>query len=459
MPQITSFPSRLSASDRVMWRIERDPLLRSVVVAVGLLDQEPDWKGARATFEHATEQLPRLRQRIVSGGPGGGPHWADDPGFSLDYHIRRVAAPSPGDLRALLDLVAPIASCALDPARPLWECTVVDGLEGGRGAFVWKFHHTMTDGVGGMELAGDVFDCARHGGSRVDTPATPAPDATRAAGPLERLVQSGLAGMRVMSQPGRVATDAARFGRSIARMLAPAAEPLSPVLRGRSLDRRFDVLEVPLASMRDSAQAVDGTINDVFLAGVGGGLHEFHRRLGHALPAVRVTMPINLRREGDPPGGNRFTPVRFILPIDDPDPAFRARIAGAISRKWRAEPAVGLTSVLADLLDRLPPPVLARVFGAMLKNVDIGAVDVPGFRDPAYLGGARVERIWGFSPPTGAALSVTLLSHVDTCCIGVASDLAAVPDPDLLVSCLRDSFDEVTAIGGKSTASSAWSAS
>jgi diacylglycerol O-acyltransferase / wax synthase len=151
--------------------------------------------------------------------------------------------------------------------------------------------------------------------------------------------------------------------------------------------------------------------------------------------------------------------VRFVLPIDDPDPAFRARIAGAISRKWRAEPAVGLTSVLADLLDRLPPPVLARVFGAMLKNVDIGAVDVPGFRDPAYLGGARVERIWGFSPPTGTALSITLLSHVDTCCIGVASDLAAVPDPDLLVSCFRDSFDEVTAIGTKRTASSAWTAS
>ena len=262
-----------------------------------------------------------------------------------------------------------------------------------------------------------------------------------------------------MTQPGRVATDAARFSRSVARMLAPASEPLSPVLRGRSLDRRFDVLEVPLASMRASAKAVDGTINDVFLAGVGGGLHEFHSRLGYALPAVRVTMPINLRRDGDPPGGNRFTPVRFILPIDDPDPAFRARIAGAIARKWRAEPAVGLTSVLADLLDRLPPPVLARVFGAMLKNVDIGAVDVPGFREPAYLGGARVERIWGFSPPTGAALSITLLSHVDTCCIGVASDLAAVPDPDLLVSCFRDSFDEVTAIGTKSTASSAWTAS
>ncbi len=460
MSQVTSFPSRLSASDRVMWRIERDPLLRSVVVAVGLLDQEPDWKAARATFESATEQLPRLRQRIVAGGLGlDAPHWEDDPGFSLDYHVRRVAAPPPGDLRALLDLVAPIASCALDPARPLWECTVVDGLEGGRAAFVWKFHHTMTDGVGGMELAGQVFDSTRHGGERADTGLVPAAEFRRAAAPAERLLAAGLAGMRAMAQPVRAATDVTRFGRSVARMLAPAPEPLSPVLRGRSLDRRLDVLEVPLPNMRAAAHAVGGTINDVFLAGVGGGLHEFHTRLGHALPAVRVTMPINLRTDDDPPGGNRFTPARFILPVDDPDPAVRARIAGAISRKWRAEPAIGLTAVLADLLDRLPPPVLASVFGAMLKNVDVGAVDVPGFRDPAFLGGARVERLWGFSPPTGAALSITLLSHVDTCCIGIASDLAAVADPDLLVSCFRDSFDEVAALGTKTTASAGWAES
>ena len=298
------------------------------------------------------------------------------------------------------------------------------------------------------------MDCARHGGRRTDAETSPASEATRAASPFERLVQSGLAGMRAVSQPARAATDAARFGRSIARMLAPASEPLSPVLRGRSLDRRFDVLEVPFAGMRASAHAVGGTMNDVFLAGVGGGLHEFHRRLGHALPAIRVTMPINLRKDDDPPGGNRFTPARFTLPIDDPDPAFRARIAGAISRRWRAEPAVGFTSVLADLLDRLPPPVLAQVFGHMLKNIDVGAVDVPGFRDPAYLGGARIERLWGFAPPTGAALSITFLSHVDTCCIGIASDLAAVASPDLMVSCLRDSFEEVAALGGTSTASS-----
>jgi hypothetical protein len=230
-------------------------------------------------------------------------------------------------------------------------------------------------------------------------------------------------------------------------MLAPVPEPLSPVLHGRSLDRRLDVLELPIAALHDAARIGGGTINDVFLAGLGGGFHDFHARLGHEIPALRVTMPISLREEGDPPGGNRFTPARFVLPIDDPDPMARARIAGAIARRWRGEPAVGLTDVLAAVLDQLPASAAAPLLGSMLKNVDIDAVDVPGLRRPAFIGGAGIERMWAFAPPTGAAVSVTLLSHLDTACISVLSDLAAVSDPGLLLTCLEGAFDEIVALG------------
>ena len=213
-------------------------------------------------------------------------------------------------------------------------------------------------------------------------------------------------------------------------MLAPVPEPLSPVLHGRSLDRRLDVLELPLAGFQSAARLAGGTINDVFLAGLGGGFHDFHALLGHEVPALRITMPISLRSEGDPPGGNRFTPARFVLAIDDPDPIARTRLAGNIARRWRAEPAVGLTDVLAAVLARLPASVVTPLLGSMLKNVDIDAVDVPGLRAPAFVGGARIERMWAFAPPTGAAVSVTLLSHVDTACISVLSDLAAPTRPD-----------------------------
>jgi hypothetical protein len=212
------------------------------------------------------------------------------------------------------------------------------------------------------------------------------------------------------------------------------------------LNRRLHTLEVPLAGLQHAARAVNGTVNDVFLAAVAGAMRSYHEALDAPVDAVRVTMPISVRHADDEAGGNRFTPVRFVLPIDDPDPARRAERAGAIVRRWRAEPAVGLTGALAALLDRMPTPVVQRVFAGMLRSVDVDAVDVAGLRDRAFLGGALVERLWAFAPPTGAALSITLLSHSDTACVAIAADRSAVQDPELLAACVEQGFDEVLAL-------------
>ena len=75
-----------------------------------------------------------------------------------------------------------------------------------------------------------------------------------------------------------------------------------------------------------------------------------------------------------------------------------------------------------------------------MEHVDVDAVDVPGLQRQAFLGGGRIERLWAFAPPTGAALSLTLLSHADTACVGIASDLAAVADPEMLQQCLAAAF-------------------
>lgn len=449
MPQMTSFPDELSPSDRLMWTIERDPVLRSPITTIGLLDRDPDWQAVRATFERAIERLPRFRQIVTATGVGGRRlRWVDDTTFSLDYHVRRMRVARPADMRAVLDLASPNAVAAFDPARPLWEFTVVEGMEGGRAAFILRFHHTITDGVGGVDLASVVFDRTR-GGTRVTNENRDAggPDAPVADRSGNTVLKIGRAGAKAFADPAGTIRSARRFRRSVAKMLAPVPEPLSPVFLGRGLDRRLDMIELPMAGMRAAAKAAGCTINDVFLAAVGGGLHEYHQRLGFSVPALRFTMPISVRAEGDPPGGNHFTPARFILPIDDPSPAERARIAREIAQGWRKEPAVGLTQVLAATLNQLPAGVVTHFFGSMLKNIDVDAVDVPGLTRPAYVGGARIDRLWAFAPPTGSALSVTLLSHLDTCCVGVLSDLAAVPDPSALVACLEEGFDEVLALG------------
>src|SRR3954462_8550160 len=106
-----------------------------------------------------------------------------------------------------------------------------------------------------------------------------------------------------------------------------------------------------------------------------------------------------------------------------------------------------MTGQLALVLNRLPTAMTTAMFGAMLKCSDFVPTNVPGAPIPVYVCGARVDRFYAFAPPSGASANVALISHGDTCCIGIVTDTAAVPDPDTLVACLQDGFAEVTALG------------
>ena len=157
------FASRLNESDALMWTIERDPCLRSTIVAVAMLDRSPDWDRLVLRFEQACEVIPRLRQRVVETplrlGP---PRWEFDEFFDIDYHLRRTIAREPGDIRSVLDIAGLMAMTAFDKDRPLWEFTVVEGLAHGRAAFIQKVHHSVTDGVGGIKLARLLLDDKRN---------------------------------------------------------------------------------------------------------------------------------------------------------------------------------------------------------------------------------------------------------------------------------------------------------
>jgi WS/DGAT/MGAT family acyltransferase len=439
---------RLTDAEALIWRIEGDPVLRSPILVVGLLDRAPSWSRVQTTMREAVAAIPRLHQRLDPGPAGARPRWVDDDAFSLEHHVRRVSVTGGTDVRAVLEIAEPDVMAAFDRARPLWRMTLVEGLDDGQAAFVLRFHHTITDGMGGIALAERLFEPTRRRRARstvavapqVATPAAPVDLPAFAAGVATGMLRAGM-------DPAGTVRAGMRTVRSVAKVLAPARAPLSTVLLGRGLDRRLHVLDLPLGGLKDAAHATGGTVNDVLLAAIGGGLHEYHEACGAPIEALRVTMPISLRTEADAAGGNHFTPARFVLPIGDPDPRRRIEQAGAIVRSWRSEPAVGLTPVLAWALDRLPTPVVQRAFAGMLRSMDVDVVDVPGLRAPAFLAGARVDRMWAFAPPTGAAMSITLVSHLDTACVGIASDLVAVHDPDLMATCIEHGFDEVLRLG------------
>jgi WS/DGAT/MGAT family acyltransferase len=459
----------MSDSDAVMWTIERDPCLRSTIVAVMMLDRSPDWGALVRRFEEAAMLIPRLRQRVVEMplrlAP---PRWELDEFFDLGFHLRRAVAPAPGDTRAVLEIAEHMAMTAFDKDRPLWEFTLVEGLAGGRAAFIQKVHHSVTDGVGGIALARLLLD-GRRTPVRRRAPASATGQPPRSTmfmslaetltGDVRTAARTSIHGMqafpaiatRAVTSPGRSATTLAHQLRSVGKLLAPVTKPSSPVMTERGLSRHFDAFDIPLDDLLGAAHAADSSLNDAFLAAVAGGMRVYHERHGMPVASLRVTMPINIRRPGDAAGSNRFTPARFTLPIATADPAERMSELGRLARSWRNEPSLGLTDVIAGALNRMPPAAATAALGSMLKAIDFVATNVPGLQQRVYLAGAAVERQYAFAPASGSAFSVALVSHGDQCCLGVNADTSAVPDHELLGTCLRDGFDEVLALGRKSS--------
>ena len=452
-PSETSTAQPLSSAEAVLWTIERDPTLRSTIVVVALLAEPPDLARLRDRLGSATHVFPRLRQRVQPR-LAGVPRWVDVGHMDLEHHVREVRLPAPGTLADLFDLAGAQAGEAFDPARPLWLMTVVDGLEDGRAAVVMKIHHAMTDGVGGVQLLPAFMDPGpwptENGAPGSDGDEEPVTPRMGSRAGLHLLGTVGSALGEAVADPLSAANSAPRALRSIGKLLAPATRSLSPVTSSRGLDRHLGTLDVPIEDLARAGRSVGGTLNDAFLAAVVGGLRRYHERHGFEVEALRVTMPISTRRREDARGGNRFTPARFALPTAIEDPAERMRVMGEIARAWRREPAIGLTNVLAGVLSHLPGQVTTSIFGSMLKGIDFVATNVPGIHERSWLAGAEVLRLYGFGPTSGAAVSVALLSHLDTCGIGINSDTSAIPDPEVLTTCLAESFEEVVAVGRRS---------
>jgi WS/DGAT/MGAT family acyltransferase len=455
------FEDRMSDGDALMWNIERDPLLRSTIAVVWLLDAAPDRARFERKVERATRTIPRLRQRVLPNPLAlAPPRWETDPYFDLAAHLSWHKAPGDGSLRALLDFAQPMAMRHFDLARPLWELAAIEGLAGGRGALVLKLHHSISDGMGLVRMTEALVERSREAPA-VERAAPEAPEPRewsqlelardelahewrRQLGRLRR-VGGGL--FEALRHPRDSAEDLRRSLDSLRRGLAPVGEPLSPLLRGRSLSVRFDPLHVPLAALRAAGKKADGTLNDAFVAAVCGGLRLYHEAHGEPVEALRMTMPVNIRDGDDADkAGNQFAPARFPVPIATPDPVERMRAIGAHVRRERAEPVLGLLEGVAGVLNRLPVSLSVSLFGSMLKGIDFVTSNVPGPRREVFTAGAKMEEVYGFGPLSGAALNVTLFSYAGTCFIALNSDPAAVPDPDRLRECLEAGIAEVVGV-------------
>jgi len=404
--------------------------------------------------------VPRYRQRVRAVPLHlGRPVWADDEHFQILYHVRHTAVPAPGGAEQLRNLAGRVFAQRLDPAKPLWEMWLVEGLEGGRWALISKVHHCMVDGVAGMDLATVLVDSTTGDKG----PAAPAAWTPRPGPSPIRLVTGGLrdAVLEPLQQLARV-PDLVRnlpsrgqvldFGRGLVAGVRRLVDPSARTLNGSvGPHRRWEWAQANLDEVRQVRKAFGGTVNDVVLAAVTRGYRDLLAARGELTDGavVRSLVPVSVRaphERGVPT--NRVSAVLVNLPVGEPDPVARlARLREQMDDLKRnrqvvsAQALTGLAGFAAPTLLAMGTRLTFRYPQSLMQTV---TTNVPGPRFPMHMLGRRLVEVFPYVPIAyNLRISIGIFSYLDRLDFGITADFDAVPDVGVLSQGIRDGFAEL----------------
>lgn len=449
---------RMSDTESLMWRLEKDPYLASTFANITILDRAPNMDALVARMERTALLFPRLRRRVMPA-PGnfGNPTWVDDPSFDIRYHVRQISLAEPGDMRQLLDLVTLLVADPFDRSRPLWHFIVIDGLAGGRSALVQKLHHTVTDGQGGVELSMHYLDLQRNPEPlpALDPAIANAahnvtePDATEALrGAMSDSLRLPLSVLRqvrdVLADPSLIGTIGSSTSATVKGLIAQLNETdaaRSPLWTSRSIRRRMETTRVSYHDMRGAAKGMGGTLNTAFVTAAAHAAGKYHQQLGAPVESLRASMAISTRTDGS--GSNAFTLARMLVPTSDMPLPERFAAINEILFAAREGSASGSLEAIATVSTVVPTSIITRLARAQAETVDFATSNVRGAGVPLFVAGAQLLENYPVGPLGGVAFNVTLMSYMGSLDVGINIDEAAVESPALLRDSLVESFQEM----------------
>jgi diacylglycerol O-acyltransferase / wax synthase len=461
----------LSPADRSSLAAERG----AINMAVGgmlVFDSKPALTRAMVA-ERIGERIhlvPRLRHRLEEPPLGlANPVWTDDTAFDLDWHVRQLSLPAPGGDPELGALVGREFSHRLDRSRPLWEATLIEGMEGGRQGLLFKVHHALVDGMAAIGMAALVLDPSE------EALEIPPPDhewsprkydmrrhvARLASGPpkrAQRLMREGM--LRALDpDPRRAAADMLR-NSEVALELArqrPSA-PMTPLNRPISPNRRYAIAHGDLSTFKAAGKAAGGTVNDTALAVVSGMLGRYLAAVGpdgfnDAGHSPVALVPVSVR-EPDESGelGNRISTVLVDLPVAEHDLTKRIQAITAQTSQLKDSAAVRAGALMVGAAGWAPPLVsgmLARAMGSV-RAFNLVVSNVPGPQQPFYLSGVRLLTIYPVVPlnPANQGLTVGILSYDGRMCFGLLADRDLDPPLSTAAAGLQFALGELQAAAG-----------
>ena len=410
--------------------------------------------------------IPRYRQRLAHVPLERHPVWVDDEHFNIHYHVRHTSLPRPGGHEQLLALMGRLASQQLDKAKPLWEIWIVEGLAEDRFALISKTHHSMIDGISGVDLMTVLLNLVPS-----DTVAEPPPYDPRpvpngtelvvreTARRIGSAVSTATSVRRLVTDAQAVAASGVRRVRAVGYSLASgwlSTASDTPVNGKVGPNRRFATLETDLVAVKAVKNALGGSVNDVVLATVAGGIRRY--LMAHGLDTerlqFRVMAPVSVRSQ-DQRGtlGNQVAMWLVSLPVGEPDPVARLEaVRDETERLKRTDQALG-ASTLARLSAGAPLTLvsLASRLASNARPFNMTVTNVPGPQFPLYLLGSRLLATYPLVPLwEGHGAGIALFSYAGTLYWGFNADWDVVDDLPALVASMDAAFRELAdaAVGG-----------
>ncbi|MDX6603895.1 MAG: diacylglycerol O-acyltransferase / wax synthase [Solirubrobacterales bacterium] len=411
--------------------------------------------------------VPRFRQKLrFVPLDQGRPVWVDDPHLNLDYHVRQTALPAPGSEEQLRNLAARIFSQQLDRSKPLWELWLVEGLRDNRFAIVGKSHHALVDGISGVDITTVLFDLdPEPQGSPTSAPpwlARPEPTDVKLLGDAikERLTSPAeiFRGVRhVLRGPCQVLRS---IGHTSKMLGAGLSAPTTVFNVEIGPHRRFAITQADLAELKRVKDAHGGTVNDVILSIVTGGIGKYLRARGHDTEdlEMRALVPVSVRATEDRGAlGNRISAMMAPLPVWCEDPVERLHIVTASMGDLKSSGQAVGAEILTRITDFAPITIAsqaARLQPAQ-RFFNLVVTNVPGPQFPLYVLGRRMESIFPMVPlARRQALCVGIMSYNGQVNFGLVGDYDAMADLDSFALDLEAATAETVATVPKKRARS-----
>ncbi len=464
---------KMSNVDNAWWQME-SPTNLMMITTIMVYGGRPDYERMMRTIAARMLAFDRFRQRVVDpAAPWEPTRWELDPHFDLEAHIHRIALPEPGDQQALEQLVSDLISTPLDYSKPLWQMHIVENF-GDDYVVVTRFHHCIADGIALMRILLSMTD------ESADAPVPQPPSAARKKAsngllsgllsPLSGLMRSttqltetavnlSVSGARAyvsaIQDPGR-AVDAARSAADFAARLGLVTLrlPDPPTLYKGALTSQKRVAwsaPAPLSDVKEAAHALGGTINDIMISAIAGGLRRYMEAEGIQTAGLsfRAYIPVNLRPfDEEIELGNAFGLVFLSLPIGVVDRQERFQLVHMRMEELKESPEAVVAISLLNAAGMFPKEVENLAFRLYHAKATAVLTNVPGPREQRFFAGSPLKYMMGWVPQAGnLGLGISIVSYNDEIMCGINTDAGLVPDPGRVIDYYELELAAYTALG------------